>query len=269
MTILPLSLELGLSYGKITCEDSWKWDRIDRPFEDCDLWYVWSGEGEMLLNGHTYALSRGSCFLFRPGDLTLAKHNPHKPLTITYIHFPFPSLEVDLPDAYRIVSDSFMFETMLNRYVETLLNPRFGSIEEAKLMLNLLLIYLNRDDLDGHSKETSASHHLEQPIREVASFIRQNPSMSHSMENLAERAQLSPRYFSIKFKEIMKVTLEIFIIQTKIERAEHLLRFSGMKVTEVAEALGYRNIYFFSRQFKQFTGKKASDLRKSTSSELP
>ncbi|MBO9605773.1 MAG: helix-turn-helix transcriptional regulator [Paenibacillaceae bacterium] len=264
MLHLPtLTLELGSSFGKITCEESWKLDRIDRPFEDCDLWYVWGGEGDVLLNGHTYELSRGSCLLFRPGDRTLAHHNPQKPLTITYIHFPSPCPNNELPNARRIVSDSFIFETILTRYVETLLNQRYGCREEAKLLLHLLLIHLWRDDREGHLIDTSTSYRLDQAIREAANYVRQNPGISHSTRSLAERAQLSPRYFSLKFKEIMRVTLEVFIIQAKVERAEHLLRFSGMNVTEVAEALGYRNIYFFSRQFKQFTGRNASDLRKS------
>jgi AraC-like DNA-binding protein len=52
----------------------------------------------------------------------------------------------------------------------------------------------------------------------------------------------------------MGVTVEQFIIQTLIERAEYLLRYNGMNVSEVAEALGYKDLAFFSRQFKQVRG---------------
>jgi YesN/AraC family two-component response regulator len=40
-----------------------------------------------------------------------------------------------------------------------------------------------------------------------------------------------------------------------------LLRFGGMKVTEVAYALGYKDVYFFSRQYKKYTGRFPSSDR--------
>jgi len=55
--------------------------------------------------------------------------------------------------------------------------------------------------------------------------------------------------------------VQSYIIRMRIERAEHLLVHTGMNVTEVADALGYRDIFFFSRQFKQYTGKSPSEIR--------
>ena len=53
---------------------------------------------------------------------------------------------------------------------------------------------------------------------------------------------------------------------SRIERAQHLLMHTGMNVTEVADALGYRDIFFFSRQFKQYTGRAR---RKSANASRP
>ncbi|MNJ01019.1 HTH-type transcriptional activator Btr [compost metagenome] len=55
--------------------------------------------------------------------------------------------------------------------------------------------------------------------------------------------------------------MQSYIIKTRIDRAQHLLLHAGMNVTEVADALGYRDIFFFSRQFKQYTGKSPSEIR--------
>ncbi|MBW7460221.1 AraC family transcriptional regulator, partial [Paenibacillus sepulcri] len=99
-------------------------------------------------------------------------------------------------------------------------------------------------------------------IHEVASHIRQFPGMKHTVSSLAERARLSERYFSRKFRAIMGRTLEAYVIDMKIERAEHLLRYYGMNVSEVADALDYGSVYYFSRQFKQYRGVAPSELRK-------
>jgi len=55
--------------------------------------------------------------------------------------------------------------------------------------------------------------------------------------------------------------VQSYVIRARIERAQHLLLYAGMNVTEVADALGYRDIFFFSRQFKQYTGKSPSEIR--------
>ena len=94
--------------------------------------------------------------------------------------------------------------------------------------------------------------------RTISASIR---ASSIGSRTLARRANLSPRYFAIKFKEMTGMSVQQFLIRTRIERAQHLLMHSGMNVTEVADALGYRDIFFFSRQFKQYTGKSPSEIR--------
>jgi YesN/AraC family two-component response regulator len=62
-------------------------------------------------------------------------------------------------------------------------------------------------------------------------------------------------------KRLTGSSVQSYVIRTRIERAQHLLLYAGMNVTEVADALGYRDIFFFSRQFKQHTGKSPSEIR--------
>lgn len=59
----------------------------------------------------------------------------------------------------------------------------------------------------------------------------------------------------------MGISVQSYMIRMRIERAEHLLQYAGMSVSEVADALGYRDVFFFSRQFKQYTGRAPSTLR--------
>lgn len=109
--------------------------------------------------------------------------------------------------------------------------------------------------------ERYVSNHLTEIIHEIANYVSQHPGIAHRVEDLAARAGLSPRYFSIKFKELTGSSVQSYVIRARIERAQHLLLYAGMNVTEVADALGYRDIFFFSRQFKQYTGKSPSEIR--------
>ncbi|WP_337099628.1 AraC family transcriptional regulator [Paenibacillus sp. YIM B09110] len=258
--VSPDSLVLQPAFAKIVCEPGWRWARREKPIPNYDLFYVWSGEGEVEINGSIYEVSKGSCFLFRPGDHTSATHNPQKPLVLTYIHFKVDEAVDSVPERHRVLTDTVDFEYMLSRYVRLFLVQTYAAEEEAKLVLKQLIIHLLRED-NAAPVEKKASNQLTEAIHEIANYVRQNPSIAHRVEDLAMRAQLSPRYFSMKFKEMIGMSVQTYMIRTRIERAQHLLMHAGMNVTEVADALGYRDIFFFSRQFKQYTGRSPSEIR--------
>ncbi|WP_028546974.1 helix-turn-helix domain-containing protein [Paenibacillus taiwanensis] len=256
----PTSYVWKPAIAKITCEPNWKWQKREKPMANYDLFYVWSGEGEVVLNDVPYQVSKGSCFMFRAGDHTSATHNPQKPLTLTYIHFDVEEPVALVPVAYRELTETVDFEHLLARFVRLYMTKPYGYDIEIQLVLKQMMIYLLRTDQEEPS-ERNTSHQLAVSIHEIANFIRQNPSMSHRIEDLSARAHLSPRYFSVKFKELIGMSVQSYIIRSRIERAEHLLHHAGMNVTEVADALGYRDIFFFSRQFKQYTGRSPSEIR--------
>jgi AraC family transcriptional regulator of arabinose operon len=56
-----------------------------------------------------------------------------------------------------------------------------------------------------------------------------------------------------------------FAIRQRVQRAQQLLRGSSMQISEIADALGYVDVYFFSRQFKQATGVSPSTYRRDPS----
>jgi Transcriptional regulator containing an amidase domain and an AraC-type DNA-binding HTH domain len=256
----PESFYLLPYFAKTVCEPGWKWQKREKPLQNYDLFYVWSGEGEVILNGESYEVGKGSCFLFRPGDHTSATHNPQKPLVLTYIHFDVTEPVERIPVPYRQLADTIEFENLLSRYIRLFLVETFAAEIEARLILKQLMIHLLRDDRN-EPVERKASNQLTESIHEVANYIRQHPGIQHRVDDLAARAGLSSRYFSIKFKELIGTSVQTYMIRTRIERAQHLLLHAGMNVTEVADALGYRDIFFFSRQFKQYTGKSPSELR--------
>ena len=257
---LPSSFEIKPSLAKIVCEPTWKWHKREKALPNYDLFYVWSGEGTLIRNDISYEISRGSCFLFRPGDHTSAVHNSQKPLVLSYIHFDVLETVTEVPLPYRIIRETVDFEYMLARCVRLFLVPTYGAKEEGQLILKQLMIQLLREDQD-QPVQKMVSNQLSEVIHEIANYIQQHPGIQHRVADLAARAGLSPRYFSIKFKELIGTSVQTYMIRTRIERAQHLLLHAGMNVTEVADALGYRDIFFFSRQFKQYTGKSPSEIR--------
>lgn len=245
----------------IDCEPNWRWRKRELPMPNYDLFYVWKGEGTVVLNGKPHQVSKAHCFLFRPGDFISATHNPQNPLRITYIHFNVSQVPTTLPPVHQTMKNTIYFESLLAQYVRLFLVKTFAAEEEAKLILKQLMIHLLREEQEQESQPNEMSNHITETIREIANFIQQHPADLHTVESLAARANLSKRYFSEKFKQIIGQTIKSYIVYSRIKRAEHLLHFSGMTVTETAEALGYNDLHFFSRQFKKYTGKNPSEIR--------
>ncbi|MFD0710724.1 helix-turn-helix domain-containing protein [Paenibacillus sp. GCM10027626] len=257
----PEHFNLKPHFATIHCEPGWQWRRRDLPMPNYDLFYVWSGEGDLILNGRHFHLRPQSCFLFRPGDEITATHQPQNPLVLTYIHFDMTASVTLIPQPYRIIKDFISLESLLRRYVRLFLVHTFGAEIEAKLILKQMMIHLLREEQVGEEKTAKASYSLLETIEEIANYVQQHPGDPHTVESLAARASLSPKYFSQKFREIIGQTVRSYIVHARIKRAEHLLHFTGMTVTEAADALGYNDVHFFSRQFKHYTGKKPSEIR--------
>ncbi len=51
----------------------------------------------------------------------------------------------------------------------------------------------------------------------------------------------------------------------RMDHAKRLLRHSGMSIGEIAESVGFDNVFHFSRQFKRQLGATPTAFRKSAS----
>lgn len=83
-----------------------------------------------------------------------------------------------------------------------------------------------------------------------------------AIADLAAQAGYSPDHFSRVFRDIMGQSPRDYLVNARIDRARQLLSESSLTVSQVADALGYRDVYFFSRQFKQRTGQSPTQYRK-------
>ena len=75
-----------------------------------------------------------------------------------------------------------------------------------------------------------------------------------SLSELAAICKMGESYFQKLFKEIYGISPKKYIIQLKINHACDLLRLERYTVTQIAELCNFSDVYFFSRQFKEYMG---------------
>ena len=79
-------------------------------------------------------------------------------------------------------------------------------------------------------------------------------------EKLAVLSGISVPYFRKLFTEIYRMPVARYIESIRIRKAQELLKSDYTSVGDVAEYVGYRNIYHFSKVFKKVTGMSPSEF---------
>lgn len=103
---------------------------------------------------------------------------------------------------------------------------------------------------------------IDRLIRKQAEEMRARPERTRSGQELADTVGLSFSQFARRFHNLFEMSPRDFLLQQRVEKAQSYLRESQMTIGEIAEALGYRDVGYFSRQFKQKTGLSPLALRK-------
>jgi len=92
-------------------------------------------------------------------------------------------------------------------------------------------------------------------------YIDKNYTKNISISTIAEYLHLTPNYVSLLFKQEMGMTIMSYITQLRMNKALKLLKESNLKVSEVADSVGYKDPNYFSKLFKRYYGYNPSDFR--------
>lgn len=93
-------------------------------------------------------------------------------------------------------------------------------------------------------------------------YIREHISEELGRNELAALVYLNPDYLSHIFRDRTGVSLIDYITTERMKKARELLVSTDLSIRDVALAVGYSNISYFSRQFKRSQGKTPLEFRK-------
>jgi len=99
-------------------------------------------------------------------------------------------------------------------------------------------------------------------IRSIVKAIKEQMSENITLKDFAEQFFFSPSYLGFLIKEKSGYTFNELLFNIRMERACELLKQPGVKIYEVTDQVGYRNLPYFSRQFKEKFGMTPLDYRK-------
>lgn len=182
-----------------------------------------------------------------------------------------------LPD--RVVMDLGTKERLID-YVETFFAENHGLLEKHMDVISAkeyILKMLNfshsrsslKQNLNEHfnrifmilSEDTEKGNVRE--LRKAIRFIKENYSQPITAAQIAAEANLNATYFGHLFKKKTGMNLLDYVTNYRITIAQELLLETDLPISEVAERSGFRDQRYFSKRFKQLTGKTPREYRKS------
>ena len=91
-------------------------------------------------------------------------------------------------------------------------------------------------------------------ITEVRKYIVENIGAITGVQQLADYFCLNKNYLSTLFARETGTRCTDFINSYRIERAKRLLSYTDLKLQAIAEVVGFRDMEYFTRVFKRYTG---------------
>ncbi len=262
------------------------WEIPTRYIYDYELLYVKQGELVIDIEGQVFKGEPGDLFFFSPGKMHSIRSEGAEGVRQPHIHFDFffdeESEQLEIPIRMPrskgkirkdIGQENLLLQipskmTFKNPYeIETLIqniiiehsdNNPFSIIRTKSLMFQLLYLIFNYQyiDRDGNGEANALNI-----VQKANNFMQRCYNRNLTTAEIAREVGYSVTYFVSLYKSICFVTPIKYHEKLRIERAKNLFLSTSLTVSEVAENLGFKTLYDFSRYFKRATGTSPSEFR--------
>lgn len=259
--------------GRVRCEPGWSLAPDWAPrLRDYDLWFVWSGRGRMITSDGEVELRPGVVFWMRPGRRYEAQQDPEARLGVNFLHFtladaggrPLPKSwkpPVEVMNTRRLELTDAALRRVIELVSRRTTDPAGESVAEGWFGAVLGdLVREQREEVEPNVAGLTRRHR--DIVERAVERIRERPGEVPGVAALAREAGYSVDHFARLFARWTGLSPQEYLINARMERARSLLAETELSVGMIAEALGFRDLFFFSRQFRQRVGVSPTAYRR-------
>ncbi len=110
--------------------------------------------------------------------------------------------------------------------------------------------------LNSHSRELSSF------VMKAVRYIEEHLGEELSREDIANHVYLNPAYLSRLFKKETGQSLTDHILELRIAKVKPMLEKTNLKISDIAQTVGYDNFSHFTKMFKKATGLTPFEYRR-------
>lgn len=99
-------------------------------------------------------------------------------------------------------------------------------------------------------------------FKNLLNYVNTNYNQIIYLSDLSKKFYLNSTYICDLFKKVTKMTFTEYLTQLRMEKACEFLNNTEISISEIAEKVGYKDYYHFSRTFKKAYGITPSNYKK-------
>ncbi len=132
-------------------------------------------------------------------------------------------------------------------------------------LMELLLLHLRASGAEEEAEAIESMDH--EPfgdwiVQQAAHFIRERHAEDFSLLDIAKAVGRSDRHVRQHFKELLGISPRRYLLQYRIQKAQHLIESSSYAFKEVAAMVGFKTVHHFTRAFHDVCGETPGGWRK-------
>lgn len=260
--------------------ESWDYPKHGHNF--FELVFIQSGNGIHKLNDSSFDYDEGDVFLLTPDDeheFVVANRTVFGYLKFTeQLFLEKTELVSDLKwrkkiDAIILHANSLPGSIIKNEQdregvfqLFQLLKKEFKapSTYSRSILLELfgaLLIIISRN-ISNNSLTIVFTE--KDKVNAILTYVRQNVLDNEKIKisAIADEFNMSPNYVSVFIKKHAGISIQNYVIQTKMKMAERLLKQTSLNFSEIAMKMGFTDSSHFTKAFKKNRGMTPKAFRK-------
>ena len=210
------------------------------------LVYISNGECTVYINKEKHLLTSGNLMLIKHGDSFVVKKVTDS-VGIILVEY-YTECEYEFPVLYE--NPSSLIKNLLEKMIKEYENREYAFEIHLKSLLYEILGRVIR----GYYFDKFYTGDYRKVHNSVA-YLKENfLDKDMRMEEVAEASGLSLSYFRKLFLKVYKISPRTYISNLRMHKADELLKYTTMSISEISETLKFENQYSFSNFYKKHKG---------------
>ena len=253
-----------LYIGRIIERTNWSFPSHHHP-NWSEVIFVVKGEGVVTISGERYAVQEGDLLVYNQGIIHEEYSSRTNPLETYYCGISHPNRSLLIPLENRPIiktkHNRITIESLFALLYEESQQQREEYQEASEYLLMTLMIWVRRlSELEQSTKRLDRDS--ESLAIRIKDYLDLNYLRHISLNDIAAAFHMNSFYLSHVFRSKYNDSPINYILNRRMGEAKQLLVQTKMKVSEIAQVLGYENTNYFTILFKRIMGESPSQFRK-------
>ncbi|WP_035769818.1 AraC family transcriptional regulator [Butyrivibrio sp. NC2002] len=251
--------------GNYSCEPGYSYGPIIRP--RAIIHYVISGKGKLYIGNKIFKVHENQIFYIPQDVSAYYEADMEDPWSYKWMHIGGDTLhdvlkEIGLSKSNPVLDIKEPYDSSFLSFDQIVQNI-FDHYEHEQYCIGKMYELIDYfKSVYGAPDDTSAENQQLNYVRTVIKYIQLKYSEQIHMDDIANTCGLNRSYLSRLFHDATGKTIKGYLLSYRMKTAQNMLKATHHPISYISSAVGYNDIFTFSKAFKKFAGVTPSEYRR-------